>query len=115
VAKLPNYQLAVISEKKISDYLLSQSHPEGAPKRKFLESFGFSSADPSTLRTALLTHASTGIVVASTTTPYGTLFEVNGRIESPNGANPWILVVWMIDAGKDRPRLITAVPSEDRV
>lgn len=114
MAKLPNHWAAIIPDKKISGYLLSPTHPEGAPKAKFLESFGFSRANPSILTLALLAHAAVGTVVTRTTTPYGTVYEVNGRIESPDGVNPWLLVIWMIDEGEERPRLITAVPSEDR-
>jgi hypothetical protein len=114
MAKLPNHSAAIIPDKKISGYLLSPTHPEGAPKAKFLESFGFSRANPSILTQALRAHAAAGTVVNRTATIYGTVYEVHGRIESPDGANPWLLVIWMVDEGADRPRLITAVPSEDR-
>ncbi|MGQ0671307.1 MAG: DUF6883 domain-containing protein [Hyphomicrobium sp.] len=112
---LPNPTAAVISDKKIVGYLLSPSHPEGTPKSKFFEKFGFSCVDPEALRHALLAHARRGKVIGMKTTEYGTIYEVNGRIESPDSRNPWVLVVWMIDVGTNWPRLITAVPSEDTV
>lgn len=112
--RLPNAENAIVDRRKITHYLLSKTHPEGAPKAKFFESFGFTRPHHGVLRRALLVHAATGIVIATNTTHFGTIYEVNGRIESPDGANPWLLVVWMIDAGADRPRLISAVPSEDK-
>jgi hypothetical protein len=114
MAKLPNADHAVVPDKKLSGYLLSPTHPEGAPKAKFFASFGFRSDDPDTLRNALLAHAQVGQVIATTSTSYGTLYEVAGRVNTPDGHDPWVLVVWMIEIGTDWPRLITAVPSEDK-
>jgi hypothetical protein len=91
MAKLPNIQAAVIPDKKLGGYLLSPTHPEGAPKAKFFTSFGFRTDDPDTLRDALLAHARAGQVIATTSTSYGTLYEVNGRVSSPDGHDPWCL------------------------
>ncbi len=48
----PNAAAAVVSDRKLSSYLLSATHPEGAPKARFFESFGFSRDDPEALRRA---------------------------------------------------------------
>jgi hypothetical protein len=40
--KLRNYEQAVVSESKITEYLLSDTHPEGKEKAAFFERFGFS-------------------------------------------------------------------------
>ena len=99
--RLPNAEHAIIQDSKIDRYLLSKTHPEGAPKAKFFEGFGFTRDDLDILRRALLDHAAGGIVVATKTTLFGTIYEVNGRIESPDGANPWLRVIWMIDEGAE--------------
>lgn len=110
---LPNASNCSIAEAKLIGYLLSEVHPEGAPKAQFLKSFGFSGAAPETLRSALIDHARQGHVTASRQTEFGTVFEINGHLPSPDGRNPWMLVVWMIETGTDYPRLITAVPSQE--
>ena len=110
---LPNADRAFIDERKIVGYLLSDSHPEGAPKARFLKSFGFSAALPDILRGALLDHATRHDPTSSRVTEFGSVFEINGRLTSPDGQNPWMLVVWMIDNGTDFPRFIIAVPSHE--
>ena len=113
MSKLPNCAAAIIADTKLAGYLLSFTDEEGSPKAKFFESFGFSRQMPEVLRQALLLHAETGDVLVSRISQYGTTYEVNARLETPDGRNPWLLVIWMIDVGMDRPRLITAIPSED--
>ena len=113
MSKLPNHAAAIIADQKLTDYLLSSTHHEGSPKAKFFESFGFSRQKPEVLRHALLVHAEKGDVLATTVSQYGTTYDVNAQLETPDGRNPWLLVIWMIDVGMDQPRLITAIPSED--
>jgi hypothetical protein len=43
--RVPNADQAIIDPRKITDYLLSQTHPDGAPKAAFFESFGFTLID----------------------------------------------------------------------
>jgi hypothetical protein len=54
--KLPNYEQAVVPERKITAYLLSPTHPDERSKEKFLTAFGFSVDDWETLANALLRH-----------------------------------------------------------
>ena len=110
---LPNSDRAIVADAKLIAYLLSESHPEGSPKARFLKGFGFSVSAPGVLRTALIDHCRQYDVTSSRDTEFGTIFEINGRLLSPDGRNPWMLVVWMIDSGTDVPRLITAVPSQE--
>jgi hypothetical protein len=41
--KLPNFARARVGQKKIVEYLLSSSHPDGSAKERFFVRFGFSS------------------------------------------------------------------------
>lgn len=75
--------------------------------------FGFDRKNPDTLRATLVTHAAVNEISQARETPFGTIFEINGRLAAPDGRKPFVLVVWMIDVGEDRPRLVTAVLSED--
>lgn len=105
--------MQAVDDRKITHYLLSDSHPEGAPKARFLKHFGFATHAPDELRRALIGHAHDHAVSTSRVTEFGSVFEINGRLTSPDGQNPWMLVVWMIDNGTDFPRFITAVPSHE--
>jgi hypothetical protein len=39
--KLPHLERAVVAKEKLTDYLLSETHPDGAPKAEFFGRFGF--------------------------------------------------------------------------
>ena len=43
---------------------------------------------------------------------YGTRYAVDGPLETPDGRNPLVRTVWIVDKGSARPRLITAHPLE---
>ena len=109
--KLTNRHLCKIPDTKLLGYLLAPDHTDGSPKAKFLESFGFSRDRPDELRAALIGHASSHDFIASRQTDFGEIFEIVGRLASPDGRNPFVKVVWMIDTGKRTPRLVTAVPA----
>jgi hypothetical protein len=68
---LPRASLAIVDERKVTGYLLSDSHPAGRAKAAFLRRFGFSDADWAVLRHALLNHARTARVVAVSETEFG--------------------------------------------
>lgn len=111
MAKLANADRAVVDPRKITDYLLSPSHTDGAAKAGFFGSFGFALIQWGVLRDAFLHHALDHDVVASRPTPFGQVYEVRGRLLSPDGRNPMVMVVWIVRRGEDFPRLVTAVPS----
>ena len=113
MAKVPNITNAEIADAKLTGYLLSSVHPDGGPKAKFLASFGFVPANASQLRAALLAHAAANNAAAPQQTDFGVIYEVVGRLQTPDNRNPVVKVVWMIDTGTQRPRLITLVPSEE--
>ena len=113
MAGLPNADRAFIAPEKITKYLLSRTHPRGQDKAAFFESFGFTLLAWEDLRDALLKHAVRGAMIATETTMYGEVYEVNGRLESPDRRNPFAKVVWMVRVAEDFPRLVTAVPSEE--
>jgi hypothetical protein len=110
---LPNVDRAFVDPRKLTAYLLSPAHKLGAAKATFFESFGFTLDMWPDLRDAMLLHARSGAVVDTSSTVYGQVYEVNGRLETPDGRNPFVLVVWMIRIGEDFPRLVTAVPSRE--
>jgi len=110
--KLPNLARAEVSEEKVVDYLLNPSHPDGASKAKFFAALGFERDDWRTLAEALKRVAAENEVAKNSASPYGEKFIVDGQIESPCGKTPVVRTVWIIDAGADAARLVTAYPHE---
>ena len=109
--RLPNADSAFVDRAKITAYLLSPTHKRGQHKAAFFRSFGFDLNDWEVLRDAFHDHAKTNVVARVESTSYGMMYEIVGRLVSPDGRNPTVLVVWTIRNGEDFPRLVSAVPS----
>ena len=113
--KLRNAQLAVVERHKIVEYLLNVAHPDNSGKARFFESLGFSIEDPERLMTALRVVAVDGEVVKTERSVHGEKFVVEGWLsahtEESRGRLVW--TVWIVDAGRDAPRLVTAYPGKE--
>ena len=114
MAKLPGLDAAVVEDAKLTGYLLHAGHPKGAAKAKFLVSFGFSLLRLDEVREAFLAHARQNDVSGMQHSAFGTMYEIDGPLPSPDGCDPVVRVVWMQDIGAVAPRLITMVPRERR-
>jgi len=110
VAKLQNADRAVVELTKLTQYLLDIDHPQGGPKARFLARFGFAIDNPGALSKALVGHACEHDISASRNTAYGTIIEVEGKLDTPTGRRPVVRTVWSVDNGSDVPRLVTVVP-----
>jgi len=108
--KLPNRSRAVVSRAKVTEYLLSETHPEGKEKAAFFVGFGFSRDEWKGLADALRRHAAQHDAIKMVESPYGRRFVVEGALLSPDGRTPMIRSVWFIEYGDDVPRLVTAYP-----
>jgi hypothetical protein len=107
---LPNAHLAIVEPRKITHYLLSDTHPVGGPKSIFLKSFGFDIQKPEVLANALLRHAAAFEAVVLQSSPFGVNYAVRGPLLVPDGRSPLVKTVWIIDTGRSVPRFVTAVP-----
>ena len=108
--KLPSAELATVDASKVTEYLLSPTHPDGSSKAAFFMRFGFRIQSWEILAAALRAHGMAYAVVQQTQSRFGARYAVDGRITSPDGRNPRIRTVWLIEAGHTAPRLITAYP-----
>ena len=108
--RLPYLDRAVVPAAKIADYLLSARHPGGRAKARFLESFGFRVQDGHALRNAIIAHARANDITASHQTRFGTRYEIDGPLPTPDGRAPNVRVVWFVDLHENVPRLVTLVP-----
>ena len=113
--RLRNAHLAFVEEHKVVDYLLNASHPDNGGKARFFGSLGFTIDQPESLIDALLAVARDGEVVESGHSEHGEKAIVEGwlRAQTEQGGRRRVRTVWIIDAGKDMPRLVTAYPGRE--
>jgi hypothetical protein len=108
--KLPNLESALVEERKITAYLLSEENSGG--KAAFFIGFGFSAMKWHELRRALLEHASIHEVTRVFRTTHGVKYIIEGYLQTPDGRFPQVRSVWIADAGNEVPRRVTAYPLE---
>ena len=111
--KLPNADAAVVERAKIDGYLLDVAHRYGASKARFFTHFGFRLEAWEQLAQALLEHGQKHELKRTRKTGFGPRYEVEGKLNCPNGRRPLVRSVWQMDEGEIAPRLITAYPLED--
>jgi hypothetical protein len=110
--KLPNPDHLVVEREKITDYLLNPVHRFGASKARFFTHFGFRVEAWEQLTQALREHGRNHDVTKTRETGFGPRYEVEGRLNCPNGRHPRVRTVWQLDVGAVAPRLLTAYPLE---
>jgi hypothetical protein len=108
--RLPHLDRAVVPEAKIVNYLLIVRHSSGRAKARFLEDYGFGAQDWRVLRDAVIAHATANDVTASQRTRFGTRYEIDGPLPTPDGRAPIVRVVWFVGSQEAVPRLVTLVP-----
>ncbi len=108
--KLPNAHQARIERAKVINYLLSTSHPDGQSKAAFFSHFGFEAGQWQIFAVALRDHGANNEIADMTASDYGTRYSVAGIIETPDGRNPYVRTVWIMDKADNAPRLVTAYP-----
>ena len=108
--KIPNLNQSYVAREKITRYLLNPSHPEGESKAGFFSRFGFRVEDWGSLAEALRAHGASNDVVEISETEWGVEYVVEGKLQTPDERNPEIRAVWIVDGGRNIPRLITAYP-----
>ena len=108
--KLPNGANAYITSQKLDRYLLSETHPIGRAKAKFLRGLGFDESTITMLERALIATAQSEEVKETISSVHGTKYVIDGMLQTPSGRLVGVRTVWIIDRGQERPRLVTAYP-----
>ena len=113
--KLRNAHLAVVDRGKVLDYLLNEAHPDNGGKARFFALLGFSRDDPERLMEALRDVAEHGELAIGGESIHGEKFVVDGWLSAhTQESRQWpVRTVWIVDRGKDAPRLITAYPRKE--
>lgn len=107
---LPNREKAYIPLAKLTGYLLSETHPSGQSKAKYLRAAGFDETNVNILEEGLISIAHTQEVQEISSSPHGTKYVLDGQFQAPDSSWMRLRTVWIIDAGQDRPRFVTAYP-----
>lgn len=90
--RLPYADQAVVTERKVTEYLLSETHPEGRAKARFFRTLGFDRERPEELRLALIELAST-TEMTETITQFGYKYAGIGMVLGPSGLGARVLTV----------------------
>jgi hypothetical protein len=108
--KVPNIENAILSEQKILSYLLDETNEGGRSKAEFFLRHGFLRESWQEFAEALRKHGAHYEVAFMRSAGDGIRYAVEGELILPDGKQCYLRTVWMIDAGEDIPRLITAFP-----
>ena len=107
---LPGWERAVVDSAKVRDYLLSASHPVGRFKAAFFNALGYTDVNWTVLQNDLLTIAESDAATAGLTSEFGEKYEIRATLVGPSGRNATVVTAWIVRAGEDLPRFITAHP-----
>ena len=111
--KVPHADHLLVDREKVTQYLLSPTHPDGSAKANFFSRFGFRLEEWQGFAEALRKQGASYPVVKTVESSYGTRYAVDGPVESPDTRNPMARTVWLLERGSTTPRLITAYPLEE--
>ena len=107
MARLPNYERAVIEIRKLADYCLNPQHPRGRHKASvFRDALGVTRADSSWLRSALLTALPNTEATELASDGFGRRWRVDALV-SRQDKNCVVRTIWIVRIGEDAPRLVT--------
>ena len=90
--------------------MLDVNHPNGGAKARFFLAKGFSVSGLRAFVDSIARHPIDNPIQETEITEFGVKVMVRCRLRTPDGTDPCILTVWMVeDSGT--PRLVTAYPS----
>jgi hypothetical protein len=106
--RLPNAELALVEQEKITEYLLNPEHPDNGGKAAYFLALGFGGDDWDIFADALRHLALLADVTESMETMHGKKYIVDRELQNP--AAHLVRTIWIIDTGMYFPRLVTAYP-----
>jgi hypothetical protein len=99
-----------VEREKIEDYLLNAAHPDNGGKATFFEGLGFRREKWEALAKAFQRMATEAEIAQSLDSPHGRKYVIFGQVESPGGESARVQTIWIVDAGQEVARLVTAYP-----
>lgn len=112
--RIPNADRAVIEPTKLRGYLLSASHPIGRFKAPFFLGFGYSPEGWRRLESDLRNQHLSQDATPADRSPHGRKYVIRAPLVGPSGRAAEVVSVWVVRAGEDIPRFVTAYPGGGR-
>ena len=105
---LPNAHLAIVPIEKLRDYSLNPESVEGRHKaRVFLAALGLRREDAAWLQSAILVEVVNAPCQSGPLSPHGSKYVVDMEL-THGGKTAKVRTAWLIRAGQEAPRLVTA-------
>ena len=95
---------AIIPRRKVEDYLLCLAYPIGGAKARFFIHFGFRREQWEVLANALLEHAQISFVTDAITDSSGTVYVIEGEMNTPLGRRSRVRTIEPSEIWIDRRR-----------
>ena len=110
--QLPYAEEARVPKRKLTAYLLDPQHEDAGGKAPYFIDRGFRAEAWELFAERLREHAVEHGATETEKRENGTTYIIRGPLRIPGGGYTQLPVraVWMIDAGKEVPRFITAYP-----
>ena len=108
--RLPNADRAVIEPAKLRDYLLSPTHSVGRFKATLFAVLGYTQEEWRRLEADLRSQHLTKEAQLVATSRYGQKYEIRAALIGPAGRSAQVVSSWVVLAGDDVPRFVTAYP-----
>jgi len=102
------------SSQGLHGYLLSRSHPVGRFKAAFFLGLGYSAEDWSRLEADLRAQHLSRDATSGEPSAYGQKYEIRATLVGPTGQAADVVSIWVVRAGEDFPRFVTAYPEGGR-
>lgn len=109
--KLPNANQAIILPEKITEYLLSPTHPIGRLKAQWFSRLGYNLDSAQILEEELRNMTKLDAELAEES-KYGQKYRIVGPITGPTGEIGVVVSIWIVRTGDTIPRFVTAYPGE---
>ena len=103
VMKLPGSATALVEERKIRDFLMNTTHPNGVTKARFFKGRGYRGDDWKRLAEDLRQHGQRNDVVDVVDSPFGTRYAVEGPVRTPSDGSVSLITVRIIEKGSEAP------------
>jgi hypothetical protein len=108
--QIPNSDRAVIDAEKLRGYLLSKSHLVGRFKAAFFQALGYTDDQWHQLQTDLRTQHLLQNAPRGEDGVYGRKYVIRATLVGPSGTQAMVASIWVVRAGEEFPRFVTAYP-----
>jgi len=107
MARIPNYERAIIDPVKLQDYALSDTHSIGRFKAVLFQQMGYTRRNWEQFAEDIRTQHLPLDAELGEKTKYGQKYIITGDIKGPGGKVTKLKSIWIILTGEELPRFIT--------